>query len=81
MSDVHCRDVGERLLGFRDGTLDPTETEWLRQHLHQCANCMTLLHSYEEMLSVLERLKPVAMPADFLERLRTTLEAGGSTCC
>lgn len=81
MNAVCCRDVGERLLRFRDGDLPPDETEWLREHLHLCANCMNLLHSYEEMLGVLERLKPVALPPDALARILKNLESGAGGCC
>lgn len=81
MSAICCRDVGERLLGFRDGTLPPDETEWLRQHLHLCPNCMTLLQSYDAMLDVLERLKPVNMPPGVLERIQKSLEHGTGGCC
>ncbi len=78
---VCCRDVGERLLRFRDGDLPADETEWLREHLHLCTNCMNLLSSYEEMLVVLERLRPVALPEGLLERLRRGLSDPDGGCC
>lgn len=82
MSSVCCRDVGERLLAFRDGTLPPAETDWLREHLHLCPNCMALLSSYDAMLDVLERLEPVRMPPGVLERIQRNLEQGlGGGCC
>ena len=77
-----CREVGERLLQFRDGTLQTQESEWLRLHLHECPNCVTLLDSYDEVLRVLERLKPVALPPGALDRIRRHLEDHGpSACC
>jgi Putative zinc-finger len=79
---MSCREVGERLLLFRDNSLAPAETEWLRQHLHECPNCITLLDSYEEVVRVLERLKPVALPPGALDRIRKRLEEEGpSSCC
>ena len=76
-----CREVGERLLQFRDGELAPQETAWLREHLHLCPNCVTLLSSYEEALRVLARLKPVDMPPGVLERIRKRLEDGTPPAC
>jgi hypothetical protein len=74
--------VGERLLLYRDGSLSAAESEWLRLHLHECPNCIALLDNYEEVVTVLERLKPVNMPAGAMERLRKRLEEGGpSACC
>jgi hypothetical protein len=78
-----CRDVGERLLLYRDGALPPSETEWLREHLHQCPNCLTLLDNYDSVVQVLERLRPVQLPADTLEQIKKRLEGGGphEGCC
>lgn len=79
---LSCRDVGDRLMLFRDGTLSPKETEWLRQHLHLCPNCISLLDSYDEVVRVLERLKPVDLPPGALDRIRQRLEEDGpSSCC
>lgn len=76
-----CRDVGERLLLYRDGSLSAEESEWLREHLHMCPNCIALLDNYEEVVTVLERLKPVRMPEGALDRIRKRLEEGGPTTC
>lgn len=79
---VACRDVGERLLAFRDGTLSAEETRWLQEHLHLCPNCIALLDSYDEVVRVLERLRPVDIPSGTLDRIRQRLEEGGpSSCC
>jgi hypothetical protein len=79
---LSCREVGERLMLFRDGALPPKETDWLREHLHLCPNCISLLDSYDEVVRVLERLKPVDLPLGTLDRIRQRLEEGGpSSCC
>lgn len=78
---LSCRDVGERLLLYRDGSLSADESEWLRQHLHLCPNCIALLDNYEEVVTVLERLKPVQLPLGALDRIRQRLEEGGPTAC
>jgi nucleoside 2-deoxyribosyltransferase len=80
--NVSCREVGERLLAFRDGALPPEETRWLQEHLHLCPNCIALLDSYDEVVRVLERLRPVDVPHGTLDRIRKHLEEGGlSGCC
>ncbi len=79
---LSCREVGERLMLFRDGALPPKETDWLREHLHLCPNCISLLDSYDEVVRVLERLKPVDLPLGALDRIRQRLEGEGpSSCC
>ena len=59
---VSCRDLAEKLLLFKDGDLGPEETEYLRQHIHLCPTCLDLLRSYDEVVEVLHRLKPVQTP-------------------
>ncbi len=72
---MDCKQVAENLLRFRDGELGPEETEVLRHHLHLCPPCMDLSDGYEEVVAILERLKPVNMPADFLSRMKRAMEA------
>lgn len=68
-----CQELAKNLLLFRDGTLPPEDTEHLRQHLQQCPPCLDLLNSYDEVIDVLQRLKPVGMPPGLLERMRTKM--------
>ena len=70
---VCCKDLAEKLLLFRDGDLPEAETEYLRQHLHMCPMCLDLLHSYDEVVDVLHRLKPVKTPPGLTERLKAKL--------
>ena len=69
-----CRDVADKLLRFKDGELPPDETEHLRQHLHLCPSCLDLLKSYEEVVAVLRRLRPVHVPEGLLDRLKARLQ-------
>ena len=69
-----CRDLVDKLLLFKDGELGDHETELLRQHLHLCAPCLELLHSYDEVIEVLHRLEPVRLPDGLLDRLRHSME-------
>lgn len=70
---IDCRAVADQLLRFRDGELPEDETEDLRKHLHLCPPCLHLLNTYEEVVSVLDRLKPCAMPPGLLDRLRAKM--------
>ena len=67
---IDCRALCDQLLQFRDGELSAGKTELVREHLHLCPPCMDLFRSYEELLEVMERLKPVNMPEGFMDRLR-----------
>ena len=69
-----CREVAEKLLLFRDGELPEEEEPFIREHLQYCPPCLDLLGGYEEVCRVLERLKPVNMPAGILERCRQRLQ-------
>lgn len=75
---MHCRDVAEKLLLFRDGDLPESETQFLREHLHMCPPCADLFRSYEEAVEVLRRLDPVKMPDGLLDRLKRKLSGEGS---
>lgn len=68
-----CRELAENLLRFKDGDLPPGETEVLRHHLHRCPPCLDLLKSYDEVLDVLHRLRPVDLPPGLLDRLKRRL--------
>jgi len=73
---VTCKDLAEKLLRFRDGDLGPEETEFLRHHLHYCPMCMDLLHTYDEVVDVLKRLKPCRLPEGLLDRLKRRMQEG-----
>jgi hypothetical protein len=72
---ISCKEVAEQLLRFRDGTLPETEMEGLRTHLHMCPPCLDLFEGYDDLVQVLERLRPVNMPPDFLARMKKCLQA------
>ena len=74
--NMTCKHVAEKLLLFRDGDLPPAETSELREHLHLCPNCLTFLGNYEDVLKVLKRLGPVAMPPGALDRVKKALRRG-----
>ena len=69
-----CHDLAEKLLEFRDGTLPPEEMGYLRNHLHECTRCLYFLNGYDEVVEVVERLKPTNMPSDLLSRMKTCME-------
>jgi hypothetical protein len=69
-----CKKVAENLLLYRDGTLPEEEMQFLRQHLQYCPPCLLVLEGYEEVLDVLQRLKPVNMPPDLMERMQGKLQ-------
>lgn len=74
---MDCRTVAEHLLRFRDGELSEADTEFLRMHLHMCPPCLGLLNTYEEVVAVLERLKPCCMPEGALDRIRARMKEAG----
>lgn len=69
-----CKKVAEKLLLFRDGALSEEETRFLREHLQYCPPCLDLLNGYDEVIEVLQRLRPINMPPDLLERMKRTLK-------
>lgn len=71
---MDCRAVADQLLRFRDGELPDAETEDLRKHLHLCPPCLDLLNTYEEVVVVLERLRPCNMPEGTLDRIRAKMK-------
>ena len=73
---MNCKEVTEKLLLFRDGQLPSSEVEVLRKHLHMCPPCIHLFEGYDEVVAVLERLRPVNLPTDFLARMKAQLKSG-----
>jgi len=69
-----CREVAEKLLLFRDGELPEEEEPFIREHLQYCPSCLDLMSGYDEVCKVLERLRPVNMPAGIMERCRKRME-------
>ncbi len=75
---MNCKQVAENLLLFRDGELGEEETEVLRRHLHLCPPCVDLFNGYDELVEVLERLRPCHMPTDFLARMKRCVKEAAS---
>lgn len=69
-----CNRVAESLLLFRDGDLSPEQMQFLREHLQYCPACLDLLNGYDEVIEILERLRPVNMPEDLLERMKQRIK-------
>jgi hypothetical protein len=78
---ITCRDVAEKLLLFKDGELPAKETAYLKEHLHLCEECLAFLGSYDEVVMVLGRLKPVEMPPGVLDRVKRALREGKPPDC
>lgn len=74
---ISCKDLAEKILLFKDGGLSEEETEFVRKHLHVCPPCVDLFKTYEEVVDVLDRLKPVKMPEGFLERMKQKMAERG----
>jgi hypothetical protein len=71
-----CKRVAENLLQFRDGSLPAEDVQFVRDHLHRCPPCVGIFNSYEEVIEVLQRLKPDPMPEGLLERMRAKVADG-----
>jgi anti-sigma factor ChrR (cupin superfamily) len=69
-----CRDVAEKLLLYRDGTLPEADVIVLHDHLQYCPPCLDLLDSYEQVVAILASLRPVGMPPGLMERVKAHLE-------
>jgi len=69
-----CKQVAENLLRYKDGDLPEVEMKFLREHLQYCPGCLDLLDGYQEVLEVLDRLKPVNMPPGLMDRMRRKLK-------
>lgn len=50
--------VRDDLRAYALGTLDPTASERMEQHLHDCVDCRELMREYEEVM----RLLPLGLP-------------------
>ncbi len=70
---MNCQRVQKALSDYSDGLLTPTKTEEIREHLVSCVPCRARCQSFQNMLSGLHTLPPIAPSTDFDLRLQRRL--------
>lgn len=63
------------LLGYLDRQLDPETTSQLDRHVAQCESCARLVEGHRAVWSALEEYRPVAVSADFDDRVMARIAA------
>jgi len=72
---MNCFEAEALLSYYLDGILDEAEHAALQEHLNGCPACRQKLAELEEVVSFLQTMEEVPLPADFEAQLRTRLEA------
>ena len=66
----NCKDLEYQLIDYIDGTLNPSDTEALRQHLASCEHCQNMEKEYRSLFDTINK-EPKAHPT---AALRTAFE-------
>jgi hypothetical protein len=67
---MKCTTVREKLAGYLDGAVRPTERVRVQEHLTVCGGCREDLERYRKLSMLLSRATPAAPPADLGVRIR-----------
>ena len=79
MNTVRCPlqsgDEGAALLSYVDGRLDAGSTELLERHLAMCPDCAGVVEAQRTVWRALDQWEPLAVSADFDERVMARIAA------
>lgn len=79
----HCKDLLERISRYLDGELPAAEHARMERHLHECPECVQVLHSLEHTVDLCREEGRPDLPPDLraraLERVHRLLSEGKSS--
>ncbi len=64
----HCKDLLERISRYLDGELPAAERARVEQHLHDCPECVEVLHSLEHTVDLCREEGRPDLPPDLRAR-------------
>lgn len=70
---MECKKIRELLSEYIDGTLDPEQTQGIRDHLKHCDRCSQEFAALKAVADSMNSLEPVKAPEDFLERVHARI--------
>jgi anti-sigma factor RsiW len=71
-----CRELAEALGDVVDGALADDHRVAAQEHLDGCPDCMILMETYRQTITLARRLPPPPLPAGLLARLQEHLGDG-----
>ena len=74
-SEIECRQIGELLADYLDGSLPRRTVELLEWHIDGCAPCVAFLNTYRGTIRATRSLANVAIPSELKQRMLTFLRA------
>jgi hypothetical protein len=70
---MECNKIRELLSEYIDGTLDPEQTQGIRDRLAHCDRCSQEFTALKAVADSMNSLEPVKAPEDFLERVHARI--------
>lgn len=74
-SGVECRQIGELLGDYLEGTLARETRELIEWHVEGCNPCIAFLNTYRGTVSAARRLPDVEIPPELKKRLLAVLRS------
>ncbi len=76
-TEIHltCQLVTTMLIDYVTSELDPAIAQALQEHLRNCRDCVTFLHTYTETIRVTRSLRYEDVPSEMIDRIQQFLRA------
>ncbi len=74
---MKCDDIKLLLADYLEGSLSPSDTALVKEHLKKCADCREELQFLKKYLKKIETFPSLKAPDDFLEQLHARIDDSG----
>jgi hypothetical protein len=72
---IECREIGELLVDYFEGSLPPRVKELLEWHIEACAPCVAFVNTYRGTINAAAKLREVDIPPELRQRLLAVLRS------
>ena len=71
---LKCRDVGNFLHDYVEGSLEPNVSQQLDGHLADCPGCVAFIKTYKDTITVSRDLRCEDVPPELKQKLRSFMK-------
>lgn len=68
---LKCRDIGDLLLDYVEGALEPSVQRALDAHLADCPGCVAFINTYKHTIGLSRNLRCDEIPPELKKKLRS----------
>ena len=74
-SKVECRQIGELLVDYFEGSLPPRVKELIEWHIEGCRPCVAFVNTYRGTINAAAKLREIEIPPELKQRLIAVLRS------